>query len=157
MPKPEPNAHALNAKESRPILEFLKDHFGFTGSFEFAFIIASKERLFAATKEIFSLPVEQLKVSSYGVYFGEWREGTLRLSIEGSQIVGPHCSKNIVEITEDQRADWMSGEDIDRTEDMDAKGIVLIKCGKDFLGCSKTGETKLSNYVPKNRRVVISS
>lgn len=142
---------ALNNRTLKPILNFLKEHFGFSKKLDYVFLLSSKSRLYAASRELFDLPVEKLKINSFGVYFGEWRNEEVRLSIEGSQIIGPHCTKNVLELTVEQRDIWMAGLDMPKG-DFSGYGFMLIKCGDDFLGCARLTDETLLNYVPKNRR-----
>jgi NOL1/NOP2/fmu family ribosome biogenesis protein len=74
------------------------------------------------------------------------------LSIEGSQIIGPKCNKNILELKDEQRELWVKGYDLDIDGDL---GFVIIKNKDDFLGCGKLRNNKLYNYVPKSRRLMV--
>ena len=155
--KEKPVFQALNNREAKPILAYLTEHFGFEGTLDYAFILTAKNKLYAASKEIFNLAVEELRVSSFGVYFGEWRDDQLRPSIEGSQIIGPKCTKNVIDLTIDQRNQWMNGEQINRTEQMiETHGVVILRCEDDYLGSGKISTELIYNYVPKNRRVRFS-
>ena len=86
------------------------------------------------------------------MYLGELRNGELRLSIEGSQIIGKGSDKNIADI-EDTRA-WLRGEDLELVGDY--SGFVIIRHNKDFLGCGRYKEGKILNFVPKARRLKCS-
>lgn len=153
-PKPvKKSFEVLNAKTSKPILSFLEEHYGYTKKFPYALILTAKEKLYCVDREVFELPVERLRVNSFGLYFGEWRKEELRFSIEGSQIVGPDCTKNIIDLDEEQVKQWMFGEDIPRVDTMKGEGYVLIRSGNDFLGCGRLVDDRLMNFVPKNRRV----
>jgi len=147
------NFEVLNARTRRPVMNFLKEHYGFTGKLDYALILTVKSKLYAVSRTVFDMPVEQLKVNSFGVYFGEWKDDQLRLSIEGSQMIGKECSKNIIELTGDEVQLWMQGKPVPRTPVMNGQGAVLIVSGKDYLGGGKIGEDTLHNYVPKNRRI----
>ncbi|MDP6265579.1 MAG: hypothetical protein QGI00_05705, partial [Candidatus Marinimicrobia bacterium] len=90
-----------------------------------------------------------------GMYFCETRNDKIRLSIEGSQIVGPKAMKNIVEINSLQVKQWMKGEDLEIENKGDYNGFVIIKHNNDFLGTGKYKDGKVLNYVGKSRRVSI--
>jgi NOL1/NOP2/fmu family ribosome biogenesis protein len=37
------------------------------------------------------------------------------------------------------------------------KGIVAIRYKEDFLGCGKASESKISNFIPKSRRLKLKT
>lgn len=78
--------------------------------------------------------------------------GEIRLSIEGSQILGKQITKNIFQLqNEEQLQQWMQGQDLQiKNED---KGIVVVKFKNEFLGSGKKSAEKISNFIPKNRRL----
>jgi len=86
------------------------------------------------------------------MYFCEVDNIGIRLSIEGTQIVGPKAGKNIVELDEEDTRKWFKGEDIEK-ECENCNGFVILKSGKDFLGTGKYVNGKILNYVGKTRRV----
>ena len=94
---------------------------------------------------------EQLHINSMGLYFADINKyDELRLSIEGSQLVGPHATKNILELNEEQVRAYFRSEEIP----MDTKDtpFVLLKYNADFFGTSKIKDKKLLNYLPKAHR-----
>ena len=145
--------HFLNSKELKPIHLALVDQFGFTGHLEGIFHINAKSKVYLAKRSIVEAPLDQLNVTMIGMYLCEWRLGTLRLSIEGSQLLGPHCTKNIVDISDHDVATWMRGEDVPYTGSM--TGYVILRNGSDYLGCGKVGKDSILNMVGKGRRVKI--
>jgi len=118
-------------------------------------ILQQKNRLYIVKKEVFSIDENKLRIDSIGLYFGTMTGNDLRLSIEGSQIVGPEAKQNIIEINVDQRKLWLSGEDIDlsRQKKNDLTGFLLVRCRDDFLGCGRFRDNTLMNYYPKSRRI----
>ncbi|MBI4140217.1 hypothetical protein HY485_00100, partial [Candidatus Woesearchaeota archaeon] len=94
----------------------------------------------------------KLRINSIGLYFAEFRNNELRLSIEGSQIIGPKATKNVVELNNDELKQWLRGEDLEK--ECDENGFVIIKHGNDYLGCGKIKEGKVLNFVPKARRLM---
>lgn len=108
--------------------------------------------IFLISRDIEKLDLERLRIDSLGLYFGQLRNGELRLSIEGSQIVGKTAAKNVVELNDAEFRQWLQGEDIEKTL-TDCSGYVLVKHNTDFIGCGKLKEGKILNFVPKARRV----
>ena len=76
----------------------------------------------------------------------------IRLSIEGSQIVGLKAAKNVVDLDEEETKRWFKGEDLEK-ECKDCSGFVVLRHKNDFLGTGKYTNGKILNYVSKTRRV----
>ena len=95
-----------------------------------------------------------MRINSIGMYFCEIDKLGIRLSIEGSQIVGPLASKNIAEISEEQAKQWLKGEDLE--VEGNYSGFVIIKHNDDFLGAGKYKDGRILNYVSKSRRISIN-
>lgn len=145
------NLKILNKKEIKRILNQIEDQWGFNEEMDCAFLENEKGKVYICNKEIFDLDLSKLKINSFGIYFADTAE-EIRLSIEGSQIIGPSSSKNIVELDDDESKRWLSGEDIEK--ETGSEGFVLIKHGQDFLGTGKaTDDKRILNFVPKNRRL----
>jgi len=92
-----------------------------------------------------------LRIQHYGTYFARIERDGLRLSIEGSYIVGPGAGKGIIEIDEHSAELWMKGEDI--TSEAEVTGYVIIKHGGYYLGCGKGNGNVIRNFIPKGRRI----
>ena len=129
----------------------LEKRFGFKKKIEYAFLINNKNRIYIINKEFSNIDITKLKINSLGLYFGETRDGEIRLSIEGSQLIGNDCPENVLELTEKEAKEWLRGTDIEK--DVKNRGYVLMKYEKDFLGCGRAVENKILNFVPKNRRI----
>ena len=156
----------LKRKKVKDILAVLKKQYGLKKDFEdhldFVFMMNAKNKLYIINKEIVNVDFDMLRIDSMGLYFGELKDpgsksAELRLSIEGSQIIGPFASNNVVEISDGLKKLWIRGFDIEVGSTKDAKEInnayVLVKNGKDFLGCGRLKDEKILNHIPKSRRV----
>ncbi|MHA1605954.1 MAG: methyltransferase RsmF C-terminal domain-like protein [Candidatus Freyarchaeota archaeon] len=86
-----------------------------------------------------------------GIYFATIMPDGIRLSIEGSQMVGAEAKKNIVEVDDSLADKWLKGETIPVNPSL--KGYVIVKNRGDFLGCGKAAGGTLRNFVPKSRRL----
>jgi NOL1/NOP2/fmu family ribosome biogenesis protein len=73
------------------------------------------------------------------------------LSIEGTQLLKDQITKNIFELDEKQAEQWMMGQELNLTTGK--KGFYIIKFKDDLLGTGKISENKISNFVPKSRRL----
>lgn len=144
----------LSKKELKPILKYVKERWGVVFEPDFGFLFnPKKNRLYAVTKDINKVDVDKLNVTAVGMYFGEWKNAELRLSIEGSQIIGPKATKNVVELSKSELNEWLKGTDLDKK--VRQEGFVIIKHDKDFVGSGKVKEGKILNFVPKARRLLV--
>lgn len=140
----------LNKKEIKKIIEIIKKQWNADIKLEYAFLMNNKNRLFIVNRDIDKIDFSKIRVNNLGMYFGELRNG-LRLSIEGSQLIGKYARKNILELDDYELNSWVKGEDF--VIETDLKGFVLIKNKDDFYGTGKVVEGKLLNFVPKARRL----
>ncbi|MBC8500518.1 MAG: hypothetical protein ISS25_03075 [Nanoarchaeota archaeon] len=143
----------LNSKETKRILKLLKQQFGFEGKLGFVFLVNNKDRVYVVNRDIERVELEKLRINALGLYFGTFIKGELRLSIEGSQIIGPRAKKNILDINDKEFEIWLKGEDFKMNTDLE--GFVLVKYRDDFVGCGKVSNGTLLNYVPKARRLIV--
>ncbi len=141
----------LNSREIRDIKKLIKKQWDAELKLDYAFLMNDKGKIFIINKELGDIDFSKLHINNLGLYFGEFKVSELRLSIEGSQMVGIFAKKNIVDIDDKNLEVWMKGEDIEIKTD-NVRGFVIIKNNKDFLGCGKYKEGKVLNYVPKERR-----
>lgn len=142
----------MNTREIKEIDKHIQEQFGCALALKGAFFKSPKNKIYFADKHVGDVDWTKLKVNSIGMYFGHLKYG-FRLSIEGAQLIGKNAKKGVVVLDEQEKDDWMSGIDLDK--DIKDKGFVLIKHGKDFLGCGKAVEGKILNYVPKIRRLLV--
>tara|TARA_Y100000034_G_scaffold45400_1_gene55842 strand:+ start:20607 stop:21065 length:459 start_codon:yes stop_codon:yes gene_type:complete len=93
-----------------------------------------------------TVPIERI-----GVYFAKIIKDEIRLSIEGTQILKNQINKNIFELNKEQIDLWMKGQELNiKTGE---KGFLVMKYKNDFLGCGKASIEKITNFIPKSRRL----
>jgi len=163
----------LNSKEIKEILNLIEKQWGAKLKLDYAFLKNQKNRVFLINKDISNIDLSKLRINSVGMYFCEIDKIGIRLSIEGSQIIGPKATKNIIEINEKQTKQWLKGEDLEIKEDNSSKmsnsypptspqshqnysGFVILKHNNYFLGSGKYKNGKVLNYVGKSRRIQIT-
>ena len=144
------NFEAMNGKQAKTVFRLLKEQWGAEFRRDAAFLQKEND-VFLISRDLDRIDLRQLNVNSLGLYFGELRRGTLRLSIEGSQIIGPKAKKNVLEIDQSQSELWMKGEDLE-SNSYSGTGFAIVRHGSDFLGCGRIKEGRLINFVPKSRR-----
>ena len=140
----------LNNKEIKEILNLIEKQWGAKLDLDYAFLKNQKNKVFLINKDLSKIDTSKLRINSIGMYFCETEKG-IRLSIEGSQIIGKKATKNIVEIDEQQAKQWLKGEDLEINGNY--SGFVILKHKNYFLGCGKFKEDKILNYVGKERRI----
>ena len=139
----------LSNKEKKDLLKNLEEIFGFTKKLEYNFFINENKRIFIFNRDI-EIDFSKLRVNSMGLYFAN-HESELRLTIEGSQILGPYSKKNILEIDEKTLEEWIYGKDISSSKEFN--GFVIIKNNNDFYGTGKYKNGIILNHIPKERRL----
>ena len=145
----------LNSHEKKEIEKQLEERFGIK-EIPGRIVMRGKERLFLYSGNMDEKEIKKLERASFiervGIYFAKIEENEgIRLSIEGTQILQNQIKKNILELDEKQLELWMKGSELNLKSGM--KGFVIIKYKNEFLGTGKASEEKISNFIPKNRRL----
>ena len=146
----------LNKKEKQEIESKLNKQFGINEISE-KIIMRGKEKLFLFSGSFTNNEIKKLEeiviIEKVGVYFAKIDERTndIRLSIEGSQIFKNQINKNIFELNKEQTEQWMKGHELNIKTGK--KGFLIMKYKDDFLGTGKASEEKISNFIPKIRRL----
>ncbi len=147
-----PELKILNNKEIKEVLGLVEEQWGAKIKLDYGFLRNNKNRVFVVSKDISRIDTSRLRLNSAGMYLCEIDNKGIRLSIEGSQIIGPKATKNIVELNEEETKRWLKGEDLEK-ECKGCERFVIIRSGKDFLGNGKYAKGKILNYVSKSRRI----
>ncbi|MDP2926351.1 MAG: hypothetical protein Q8N99_08290 [Nanoarchaeota archaeon] len=92
----------------------------------------------------------KVNIENVGLYFAKWEREELRLTLDGIQILKNQITKNILELVDEQTQEWMKGNDLDIKTD---KGWYILRNNNEFLGCGKSTGEKISNFIPKERRI----
>ena len=142
----------LNTKQIKEVKKKVLEQWGCELKTDYAFLLTPKNKLYVVSRDIANIDYEKLKLQVVGNYFGEiMKNGELRLSIEGSQLVGREAKKNVVEISEKQVRSWLFGQDL--PVDLEEDGFVIVKNNSDFMGSGKVKDGCLLNFIPKIRRI----
>ena len=149
-----PELKILNSKEIKEIYKLVESQWGAKIKLDCGFLKNRKNRVFIISKDISKIGVSGLRINSAGMYFCETDKHGIRLSIEGTQIIGPEAAKNIVALNEEETKKWFKGEDLEK-ECKDCNNFVILKHKNDFLGNGKYANGKILNYVSKTRRANI--
>lgn len=150
-----PELKILNSKEIKEIYKLIEKQWGAKIKLDYGFLRNNKNRIFIINNDISKIDTSKLRLNSVGMYFCEDDRAGIRLSIEGSQIIGQKAAKNVVELDEDDAKKWFRGEDIEK-ECHDCDGFVILKNKDDFLGSGKYKNGRILNYLGKSRRISLA-
>ena len=151
------NIKILNSKETKVIWEMIEKQFGIEEKLPYVFLMNSKERIFLVKREIGDINLNEFRIDTLGMYFGEQYKSQIRLSIEGCQLLGKLAKRGVVDVTKEQMLAWMKGEDL-ASFDMPAElqgQFVIVRYQDDILGCGKWREGILYNYVSRSRTLKV--
>jgi NOL1/NOP2/fmu family ribosome biogenesis protein len=148
------NLSALSGRDLKPILAIMKEQWDADIDFPWAWYQSAKNDLFVVSKDITKIDAQKLRINSVGLYMGEIKHSEIRLSIEGSQLIGPFAKKNVVELDAKELREWLRGTDLEKP--VKEEGFVIIKSGDDYIGTGKVKEGKILNFVPKARRLMVA-
>ncbi len=147
----------LSNTEIRRIIEKIKEQYDVDEEIlrilekEFRWFKNKEGKIFLVKKELVPL-LKEIKYHRFGLYFARIEKGEkIRLSIEGSQIIGPFAKKKIVEIDYQELKKWLAGSDLERKEE----DFVIIKSDSYFAGSGLAKNGKIKNYIPKERRITL--
>lgn len=150
------NFEYLNSKDVKRLNLLIEKRFGTAFSTQYMFLQNTEGKVYLINKEAATLPYDNLRVNNIGLYVAQVERDVVRLSIEGSQILGKTAKKNIVVLNDKQVNEWIRGEDVILTDEQKIdleRGFVIIKHKNDFYGSGRLDETKLTNFVSKPRRL----
>ncbi len=142
----------LNSRQAKEITGIIAEHWDSEVKLDYAFLMNGKNRIFIINREVGNFDFSALRINSMGLYFGELKDSKFRLSIEGSQIIGPRAKKNVVEVSREEMRKWLRGEDLQK-DCYGCSGFVMVKSNNDFLGCGSYSNGNIRNFVPKTRRI----
>ncbi|MFC1752934.1 hypothetical protein ACFL96_06010 [Thermoproteota archaeon] len=144
----------LNTREKKAIVDIINKQWGCDFKTDLVMLKSSKDKLYLMTRDFERIETQRVRVDSMGNYFGMLTGTELRLSIEGSQMIGPQAKKNILEIDHDNMRLWLKGKDLKMELPEELSGFVILKYKNDFLGTGKSRGDEILNFIPKNRRIL---
>lgn len=151
----------LNGKEKKRFYKQLGEQYGFEGDLGCEIVLSTSGKYYLLTRDAAEFPYEALRVESSGLYIAKQEKDGLRVSVEGSQLIGPSCTKNLIELNDEEHHEWIRGREVDLSTDVTGWVILThtnsITLKKDFLGggkmVHKNDRIVIHNYVPKTRYV----
>jgi len=148
----------LNSKEIKRLKELLLEQFNYSFQEDYAYLESKKGRVYVVSKDISKLDLDKLRIDRYGLYLGEKKGNTFRLSMEASQLLFKEAKENkikltnLLEVDEKELRDYFQGMDIDKPEFKEENRLVLLQFREDVFGCARLKEGKILNFLPKIHR-----
>ena len=146
------NIHFIKSSGKKEIVAKLEEQFGIT-NLPYLLIESGKEKIRAfsgsLSKDEIAKLTEIVNIESIGLYVIK-QEHDLRLSFDATQILKEQITKNIIDISKEQYEQWINGQDL---QIQAQKETLIIQYKDDLLGCGKSTGDKITNHVPKERRL----
>ena len=143
----------LSSSQKKKILEQLEDQFGIN-SLPYLFLQFGKDkiRIYSGnlSKDNLNSLDKNTRIENMGLYFARIQPDGIRLTIDGIQLVKNQITKNIMEINNNQAEDLFKGNDLDIKAESAFK---ILKNNDEFIGCGKSTGDRITNFVPKERRI----
>ena len=147
------NLKKLSNREKKLLFKKIELQYGIRDlKLDYLFFKNNEGKIFIVNKEFRDLNTENINVNSIGLYFARL-DKELRLTIEGSQIIGPLAKKNFLEVSDEQANEWLRGNDLDNIKNNFDETFIILKNKDDFIGCGKYKEGRILNYVARERRI----
>jgi NOL1/NOP2/fmu family ribosome biogenesis protein len=144
----------LTSTDKKRIIEKLNEQYGIT-DLPYLVILFGKEKLrlysgILSKEELYHLD-NNARIETIGLYFAKYEEeSNIRLTIDGLQLLKDQITKNIYELDDNEADNWLKGNDLDIKTDY---GWKVLKNNGEFIGCGKSTGEKISNFMPKERRI----
>lgn len=143
----------LTSSDKKKILAQLEKQFGIN-ELPYLIIQFGKEKLRVysgnLSKEELIILDKNLRIENIGLYFAKQENNGIRLTLDGVQLLKNQITKNIIELDNQQAEQWLRGNDLDIKTHRD---WVILKSGDELIGCGKSTGEKISNFMPKERRI----
>ena len=148
---------SLSSSQKKKITKQLNEQFGIS-KLPYLLLKFGKEKLRAfsgnLSREELSQLDKDIRIENIGLYIAKEQNQELRLTMDGTQILKNQITKNILEIDNKQSEQWFKGNDLDiQTE----KGFKILKNNNNIIGSGKSTGERITNFVPKERRIKSNS
>ena len=146
--------YKLSKDDRKKVVKTLNEQFGISEiKGELIKIGSERIRLFTGelTEKEYEAIMEAVRLEGIGLAILKEEKEEFRITIEAAQVFGEQATKNIYQLNDQELSPWMHGEDLQKHNEK--KGFVIVKHNQDFLGMGKLGAEKVSNYIPKERRL----
>lgn len=140
----------IDLEREAHVWQLLRQQFGIPKLPGYRFLKSGRKRIRLISEEAFKLLSSLPYTGTTGLYVGEYSPNAFRLSMDGAQLLGPHATKQIVHLTDNQARAWLQGELINYEDEQ--RGYVIVVHNTTIIGCGSLSRGKLRSFVPKIRR-----
>ncbi|MFH1127350.1 MAG: hypothetical protein ABIG84_07465 [archaeon] len=146
----------MNAKEKKEFLRQVEDLYGIDRSIlkdhEY---LSNSEKVWIASRNILKGNSARLTIEGVGMLFARISKdsGSIKLTTNAIQLFGRHMTKNILVLEKEDAQKYVRGLDISGLQQTGCAGYVVVKSGRDYLGCGLYKDGCLKNQIPKQRRI----
>ncbi len=141
----------IKSSEKKRILQELENKYGIA---KLPYLLIQAENKIygysgSLSKEELSLLARELRIEKIGIsLMGQEKDGII-LSFDSASLLS--VKKSVLELSDKQKDEWMAGKDIEA--DKSLKGFFVLKHKQDFLGTGKSSQGRITNLVPRERRI----
>lgn len=140
----------VDPKIEAHVWQLLYSQFGIPKMTNFRFLKSGQKRIRLISDTAFEILQDLPYTGTTGLYVGEYSPTSFRLSMDGAHLLGPHATKQIVELNDEQAKIWLQGQSINYEDKQ--RGYVIVVHNKIILGCGSLSSGILHSFVPKIRR-----
>ncbi len=144
---------------AKEFLKYLEERFGIEKSAFSGFSFhETTDKIYIMSGDIPSKDLNGLRIVQTGIVAGRIfdKGGKFKPTTNLLQIFGKFASKNMVELNEKEKEDYVRGLDIEnKVSEGVENGFVIVKFGKDVLGCGIYVDGQIKNQIPKSRRLAL--
>ena len=141
----------LNTREIKKLIKQIEEEYKAASlKLDYIFLKNNENKIFIISEDLKNLDATKLHINNLGLYLAKIETDGVRLSVEGSQLVGNNSQK-ILDLDRKEIDEWIRGEDVKK--ETDKKGYFIVRHGEDFYGTAKIKNNALKNFVPKYRRI----
>ncbi|MHA2060102.1 MAG: methyltransferase RsmF C-terminal domain-like protein [Candidatus Ranarchaeia archaeon] len=134
---------------------FLVEQFGVMSPDSWEYLTSGKTKIWVHLEKVKApLEISKFKCTRMGLYFGSFDLRGIRLSIEGSQLIGNLATQNLVSLSREGAVKWFQGEPLEMADHQTNKqGFVILKTARRILGCGYITQGRILNFLPKTRQI----
>ncbi|MCD6477734.1 MAG: hypothetical protein J7K87_01900 [Candidatus Aenigmarchaeota archaeon] len=151
----------LSRDEKKKLEKIIKEKYGCDIDIKnFIVFLTGEDKIWIANGDFDTSLLKDIKrIYSMGLYFGRLkRNDKIKLSIEGSNLIGKKARKNLVELDKKEAEKFMLGMDVkpQRIINSNLNEFVIVRHGDYTLGSGLLRDGFVENLTPKARRISLN-
>jgi NOL1/NOP2/fmu family ribosome biogenesis protein len=116
-------------------------------------IVTGKEKYRFFSGSLSRIEIEKMRginLEGIGLYAAKQEGNEIRLTLDGIHLLKEQI-RVYFELNDEQAKSWFLGQDIPIKTDK--HGFIILKYKGDFIGCGKASNGRITNFMPKERRI----